>query len=76
MFSLLGNFFFLMFPFTYFHLLVLCLPAGQLIFTLQDSEIIKAKPHGGSRTKYIGFFFLYFVWTCGLFVLAWEERNC
>lgn len=56
MFSLLGDFFFLMFPFTYFHLLVLCLPAGQLIFTLQDSESIKAKPPGGSRTQYIGFF--------------------
>lgn len=73
-FHFLVTFFFLMFPFTYFHLLVLCLPAGQLIFTLQDSESIKAKPPGGSRTKYIGFFLFYTL--CGhAGSLSWLGRK-
>lgn len=71
---LVSFFFFLMFPFTYFHLLLLCLPVGHLIFTLQDSEIIKAKPPGGSRTKYIGFFLFYTL--CGhAGSLSWLGRK-
>lgn len=47
------------FPFTYFHLLVLRLPVGDFILTLQDSKTIKAKHPDVSKPQYIEFFLLY-----------------
>lgn len=58
MFSLHGGFL-KKFPFTYFHLLVLHLPVGDLIFTSQDSKTIKAKHLDVSKTQYIDFFLLF-----------------
>lgn len=47
------------FPFTYFHLLVLHLPIGNLIFTLQDFKTTRAKHFAVFKTQYIDFFVLY-----------------